>query len=96
MVVNRDRLKEVSAEKLAELASVDELELLYLHLQSLHNVTDLANRAKPDAGGAQATEVASGMDSQAPAEAPAEATAKKPGASKKTAGSSSGNGKSKT
>ena len=92
MVVNRDRLKEVSGEKLAELASVDELELLYLHLQSLHNVTDLANRAKPDAGGAQATEAASGMDSEAPAEAPA----KKPGASKKTAKSSSGNGKNKT
>ena len=96
MVVNRDRLKEVSGEKLSELASVDELELLYLHLQSLHNVTDLANRAKPNAGGAQATEAASGMDSEAPAEAPAKAPAKKSRASKKSAKSSSGNGKSKT
>jgi hypothetical protein len=96
MVVNRDRLKEVSGEKLSELASVDELELLYLHLQSLHNVTDLANRAKPDAGGAQATEVASGMDSEAPADAPTEAPVEKHNSSEKTAKSNSGNGQSKT
>jgi len=48
-VVNRDRLKEVSAEKLSELAMVDELELIYLHLQSMLNVSELANRVKRDA-----------------------------------------------
>lgn len=108
MVVNRDRLKQVPGEKLAELAAVDELELLYLHLQSLHNVTDLANLAKPDAGGAQAKEVVSGMDSEAPEEAPEEASeeapdksgatksTEKPTASKKSAKSSSSNGKGKT
>lgn len=98
MVVNRERLKEVPGDRLAELASVDELELLYLHLQSLHNVTDLANRARPDAGGAQATEAVSGMDSETSAEEaaapePAGATKKKARA-KKSVGNS-GNGKSK-
>jgi hypothetical protein len=100
MVVNRERLKEVPGEKLAELAAVDELELLYLHLQSLHNVTDLANLAKPDAGGASAKEAASGMDSEAPEEAPKKSSVKKStkkrAPSKKKAKSSSGNGKSKT
>ena len=47
MVVNRDRLKEVPADKLSELALVDELELVFLHLQSLHNVTDLGRRVRP-------------------------------------------------
>jgi len=36
-VVNRERLKAVEGEKLAELAKTDELELIYLHLQSLNN-----------------------------------------------------------
>lgn len=49
-VVNRDRLKEVSAGKLSELAEVDELELIYLHLQSMLNVSDLANRVKKHEG----------------------------------------------
>ena len=98
MVVNRDRLKQVSGERLAELAAVDELELLYLHLQSLHNVTDLANRAKPDAGGAKATEAASGMDSAAAGEGDAETAPpakKKAGAKKKSTRAKSGNGKGK-
>jgi hypothetical protein len=50
MTVNRDRLKEVSAERLSQLARVDELELIYLHLQSLRNITDLGNRIKPASG----------------------------------------------
>jgi hypothetical protein len=99
MVVNRERLKEVPGEKLLELAGVDELELLYLHLQSLHNVTDLANKAKPDAGGAQASEAASGMDSAAPADAPehteAAPSAKERAPAKKAAKGKSGNGKDK-
>ena len=37
MAVNRAKLKAVPGEKLAELAQTDELELLYLHLQSMRN-----------------------------------------------------------
>lgn len=44
MVVNRDRLKALSGERLEKLASTDELELIYLHLQSMHNVKELAQR----------------------------------------------------
>ena len=87
----------MSGEKLAELASVDELELLYLHLQSLHNVTDLANHARPDAGGAQATEAACGMDlkpRQKAASAPK--APRKKGAAKKAGKGNSGNGKGKS
>ena len=92
MVVNRERLKEVSGEKLSELATVDELELLYLHLQSLHNVTDLANRVKnvpADAAPAEAEAEAS------PTEDKPAARKKKPAAKKKAAKKSSGNGEAK-
>lgn len=44
MAVNRDRLKKLSAEKLAELVHRDELELIYLHLQSIRNISVLAER----------------------------------------------------
>ncbi|MFV2031371.1 MAG: SapC family protein [Gammaproteobacteria bacterium] len=50
MAVNRDRLKELSAEKLSELSGLDELELIYLHLHSMLNVSELASRIKPGAG----------------------------------------------
>jgi hypothetical protein len=42
--VNRQRLKELSGEKLAELAKTDELELIYLHLSSLRNFNSLKDR----------------------------------------------------
>ncbi len=94
MVVNRGRLKEVPGDKLAELASVDELELLYLHLQSLHNVTDLANHARPEAGGAQATEAASGMESEGGSEASGDtAPAGKPKKKSSAKKAAKGNGK---
>jgi len=44
MAVNRAKLKAVSGEKLAELAKTDELELIYLHLQSMRNFTPLRER----------------------------------------------------
>ncbi|MER2264572.1 SapC family protein [Methylobacterium oxalidis] len=43
-VVNRDRLKALPADKLAELMQADELELIYLHLGSLRNLTPIAER----------------------------------------------------
>jgi hypothetical protein len=42
--VNRQRLKELAGEKLAELAKTDELELIYLHLSSLRNFNGLKDR----------------------------------------------------
>ena len=89
MVVSRERLKQVPGDKLSELAGVDELELLYLHLVSLHNVTDLANRARPEAGGAEATEAASGTKSAA-STAPAKKARKKSSAKKATKGNGKG------
>jgi len=44
MAVTRTRLKGLSGEQLAELAQRDELELIYLHLHSLRNVSVMAQR----------------------------------------------------
>jgi hypothetical protein len=44
MVVNRDRLKALTAEGLAELAKSDMLEFLYLHLQSMRNFSGVMDR----------------------------------------------------
>jgi hypothetical protein len=44
LAVSRTKLKELSGEKLAELAKTDELELLYLHLQSMRNFDGLRHR----------------------------------------------------
>jgi hypothetical protein len=44
MAVNREKLKELSGDKLAELAKTDELELIYLHLQSMRNFGALKDR----------------------------------------------------
>ena len=44
MVVNRDRLKALPAEALAELAKSDTLEFLYLHLQSMRNFSAVMDR----------------------------------------------------
>ena len=46
-VVSRDKLKNVPAEKLAELAKTDELELIYLHLNSMKNLAETIKRVKP-------------------------------------------------
>jgi hypothetical protein len=44
MAVNRDKLKALPADKLSELAKTDELELLYLHLQSMRNFQAMIER----------------------------------------------------
>ena len=41
MAVSRDKLKALSGDKMNELAKTDELELLYLHLQSMRNFDGL-------------------------------------------------------
>jgi len=54
MAVSREKLKALPAEKLAELAKTDELELLYLHLHSMRNFAAMVERL----GGKQASEPA--------------------------------------
>lgn len=44
LAVSRAKLKALPADKLAELAGTDELELLYLHMQSLNNFESLKDR----------------------------------------------------
>lgn len=43
-VVNRDKLKQVPQEKLAELVKSDELEMIYLHLSSMQNLREAIKR----------------------------------------------------
>ena len=75
MGIERERLNALSGEQLAELARTDELELAYIHLHSLRNLSAMANRVAPPA----ATE-----DEAAPAASAPKATKKK-AAKKKTA-----------
>jgi len=58
MAANRDKVKALPAEKLAELARSDELELLYLHLASMRNFTGMGERmgSTPAAASAPAAE----------------------------------------
>ncbi len=44
MAVDRKRLKALGGEKLQEMAASDELELIYLHLQSMRNFTGLKDK----------------------------------------------------
>lgn len=44
MAVNRDRLKKLAGDALAQLAAPDELELIYLHLQSMRNFNQMRER----------------------------------------------------
>jgi len=44
MAINRDRLKALPGEKLAELAQTNELELMYIHLQSMNHFSDMVSR----------------------------------------------------
>ena len=44
MAINRDRLKALTGEKLAELARTNELELMFIHLQSMGHFTDMVSR----------------------------------------------------
>ncbi|MGD8331090.1 MAG: SapC family protein [Acidobacteriota bacterium] len=57
MGVERERLKALTTEQLAELASTDALELAYLQLHSLRNLTALANRMTPREAAAASQEV---------------------------------------
>lgn len=43
--INRDKLKALPADVLSEMARTDELEMCYVHMQSLNNITPLARKA---------------------------------------------------
>lgn len=62
MAVSREKVKALPAEKLAELAKSDALELLYLHLASMRNFAAMAERV----GAAAARAAAEGDGVQAP------------------------------
>jgi hypothetical protein len=61
MAISREKLKELTGDKLAELAKTDELELIYLHLQSMRNFAALRDRL----GVAKAEKIDSVPDSEA-------------------------------
>jgi len=50
MAVSRERLKTLSSERLSELAKTDELELIYLHLQSMRNFSKMGRRVSESLG----------------------------------------------
>lgn len=45
--VNREKFKFLKGEQLSELSRTDELELIFLHLQSMQNIVNVANRLRP-------------------------------------------------
>jgi hypothetical protein len=61
MAINREKVKALSGDKLAELAKTDELELIYLHIQSMRNFERLRERleaqsaAAAESNGAEST-----------------------------------------
>lgn len=88
MAVSRERLKKLPGDKLAEFAATDELELIYLHLQSLNHFEDLVAKVTGSHSTARAASAQNPGASKgsprpvAPAQQPAPAKAKKPTAKK--------------
>ena len=84
MVVSRAKLKALSGEVLADLVKTDELELVYLHLQSMRNfmmvkdklVLIEGGKAKPDAEAETAAETAAEPEDAATGKNPKRARAK--------------------
>ena len=54
MAVNRDKLRNLAPEKLAQLAKTDELELTYIHLLSMNNFRRVLERTAKAAAAATA------------------------------------------
>lgn len=57
MVVNRQKLNNLSGEQLAELAKTGELEMCYVHLQSMQNLSTIGAKVKASEGEAPADSV---------------------------------------
>ena len=77
MAVNRERLKALPAQALADLAKTDALELLYLHLQSMRNFSGMMDRlgAKHSAETGETPEVSAPAQDQTEGSNPKEAKA---------------------
>jgi hypothetical protein len=59
MAIDRDKLKALPGDKLAELSKTGELEVVYVHLQSMRNLSAMLTRVSGDeAGGEFAKEMA--------------------------------------
>lgn len=84
MVIDRAKLKALSGEVLAELAKTDELELIYLHLHSMHNFTTLKDKLVLSQLAQSGAPLVENAAAPAPA-APAEAAKAKAGGGKKSA-----------
>jgi hypothetical protein len=67
LAVSRTKLKALPGDKLAELAATDELELLYLHLQSMRNFEGLKDRLEHALGDTKT------LDQSVPADAASDA-----------------------
>lgn len=76
-VVDRKRLKVLPAETLAQLASTDELELIYLHLQSMRNFTEIKDRLMVSASGTQGEAQTAEAGATSPGAIPADEPAAK-------------------
>ncbi|WP_211830293.1 SapC family protein [Kistimonas asteriae] len=61
MAVNREKLKSLTGEQLADLAKTDALELIYIHLQSMRNFTSMLEKV----AGAEASEPAASKEEAA-------------------------------
>jgi len=77
MAVNRDKLKNLPGEKLAELAKTDGLELAFLSLQSLRNFTPMANRIPQGKQGVETESVAPADEEDSAQDEPKKSKAKK-------------------
>jgi hypothetical protein len=71
-VIDRNKLKALSGEALAELAGTDELELIYLHLQSMRNFNEVKDRLVASQPAHDAAKAPAGSTQEEPAVATAD------------------------
>jgi hypothetical protein len=64
--VDREKLKALPAETLAELAKTNELELIYVHLQSMRNLSRMLPRAAAEKTDLDAAMEEAGLTSEKP------------------------------
>lgn len=67
LAVNRDKLKALSGDQLAELARNDSLELIYSHLVSMRHLSEMAKRLPADARAAAGEAASEDADAEAEA-----------------------------